>query len=131
MRNIKPELEDWMRPEYKRSDLGKIVRGKYATQVQFAELTALLLACVGDDEGIRFTHHSTGNSFADHKVGEWTYEIDNGNQITLRYWLSTSGNVSEVLSNPTCVMTSKDQEELLSALAAGLRDLKAKVANLT
>ena len=59
MKNIKSELNDWMRPEYKRSDFGELVRGKYAaTQVDFAELTALLLACIGEDEGIKFIHHS-------------------------------------------------------------------------
>jgi hypothetical protein len=26
----RPENEDWLRPEYTRADLGKIVRGKYA-----------------------------------------------------------------------------------------------------
>jgi hypothetical protein len=62
------------------------VRGKYATtQVDFAELTALLLSVIGEDEGIKFTHHSIGNYMADHGPDEWTYEIDNANQITLRY----------------------------------------------
>ena len=28
------ELNDWLRPEYKRSDLGKLVRGKYAKRIQ-------------------------------------------------------------------------------------------------
>jgi len=41
MKNIKADLEDSLRPEYKRSDFGEIIRGKYAaTQVDFAELIA-------------------------------------------------------------------------------------------
>ena len=33
MKNIKSELNDWGRPEYKRSDFGEIVRGKYDLDV--------------------------------------------------------------------------------------------------
>ncbi len=32
----KTEDEDWLRPEYKRSDLGEIVRGKYAARLREA-----------------------------------------------------------------------------------------------
>ncbi|MEK6333713.1 MAG: hypothetical protein AABM67_02130 [Acidobacteriota bacterium] len=132
MRNIKPELEDWLRPEYKRSDLGELIRGKYAvTQVDFADLTELLLSCIGEDEGIKFLHHSIGNYLANHKSGEWTYEIDNANQITLRYWLDSLENVREELSNPPCVTTAEDKEKLLSALVEGVRQLNAKVVHLT
>ncbi len=34
MKKAKSELNDWLRPEYKRSDLGKLVRGKYASRIQ-------------------------------------------------------------------------------------------------
>jgi len=34
MKKAKSELNDWLRPEYKRSDFGKIVRGKYARRIQ-------------------------------------------------------------------------------------------------
>ncbi len=34
MKKAKSEQNDWLRPEYKRSDFGKIVRGKYASRVQ-------------------------------------------------------------------------------------------------
>lgn len=129
MKNIKPELDDSMRAEYKRSDFGEIVRGKYAaTQVDFAELTALLLAVIGEDDGIKFTHHSIGNYLADHRSGEWTYEIDNANQITLRYWLDSLRNVSEEISSPPCVMTPKERSELQSALLEGVKKLKTKVS---
>jgi hypothetical protein len=30
MKKAKSEANDWLRPEYRRSDLGEIVRGKYA-----------------------------------------------------------------------------------------------------
>ena len=129
MKNIKSELNDWGRPEYKRSDFGEIVRGKYATtQVDFAELTALLLAVIGEDEGIKFIHHSIGNYLTDPRPCEWTYEIDNANQITLRYWLSKFGNVEESISNPSNIMTTKERSELQEALLKGVMSLKIKVA---
>jgi hypothetical protein len=131
MKNIKSELDDWMRAEYKRSDFGEIVRGKYATtQVDFAELTELLLAVIGEDDGIKFTHHSQRNFLADHRSGEWTYEIDNANQITLRYWLSELGNIEAAISNPPTVTTPKDRTELQDALLKGVTSLKTKVAAL-
>ena len=34
MRKAKTELNDWGRPEYKRSDLGELVRGKYAKRIR-------------------------------------------------------------------------------------------------
>jgi hypothetical protein len=34
MKKVKTELNDWSRPEYKRSDLGKVVRGKYASRIR-------------------------------------------------------------------------------------------------
>jgi len=33
MKKVKSEANDWLRPEYKRSDLGPIVRGKYARRM--------------------------------------------------------------------------------------------------
>jgi len=130
MKNIKPELDDSMRAEYKRSDFGEIVRGKYAaTQVDFAELTALLLAVIGEDDGIKFTHHPKGNYLANHRAGEWTYEIDNANQITLRYWLDSIRNVAEEISNPPSVMTPKERAELQVALLESVKKLKAKVSD--
>ena len=130
MKNIKSELNDWGRPEYKRSDFGEIVRGKYATtQVDFAELTALLLAVIGEDEGIKFIHHSIGNYLADHRADECTYEIDNANQITLRYWLDSRRNLSVEISNPPSVMTPKERAELQCALLEGVKKLKAKVSD--
>ena len=33
MKKTKSEKDDWLRPEYKRSDLGPIVRGKYAHRI--------------------------------------------------------------------------------------------------
>ena len=34
MKKDESELQDWPRPEYKRSDLGKIERGKYAQDLK-------------------------------------------------------------------------------------------------
>jgi hypothetical protein len=34
MKKRKSELRDWLRPEYKRSDFGEFVRGKYADQIR-------------------------------------------------------------------------------------------------
>jgi hypothetical protein len=129
MRNIEADPEDTLRPEYQRSDFGEIIRGKYATtQVDFHQLTGALLACIGEDEGVKFSHHSIGNYLADHRSGQWTYEIDNANQITLRYWLDSLRNVSEEISNPPCVMTLKERSGLQSALLEGVKKLKAKIS---
>jgi hypothetical protein len=42
MKKRKPESADWLRPEYKRSDFGKIVRGKYAERIR-AESNVIVL----------------------------------------------------------------------------------------
>lgn len=34
MKKAESELNDWSRPEYKRSDLGEVVRGKYASRIR-------------------------------------------------------------------------------------------------
>ncbi len=130
MKNIEVESEiDELRPEYKRSDFGELVRGKYAaTQVQFAELVALLLACIGEDEDIKFTHHSIGNYLANQQFGDWTYEIDNGNQVTLRYWRDSLGSIEVSITNPPCIATAEDNTKLQNALIEGVRALKTKVA---
>ncbi len=33
MKKVKSEANDWLRPEYKKSDLGQIIRGKYARRM--------------------------------------------------------------------------------------------------
>src|SRR5688572_30241204 len=127
MKNIETDSEDSLRPEYKRSDFGELIRGKYATtQVDFHQLTGVLLTCIGEDEGVRFIHHSIGNDRAQHKPGDWMYEIDNANQITLRYWLREFGSIEEAISNPPNVMTPKDREELQDALLEGVIRLKKR-----
>jgi len=42
MRKNQSELNDWLRPEYKRSDLGKLVRGKYARRIQKGKSMVIL-----------------------------------------------------------------------------------------
>ena len=128
MKRIRQETDDSLRPEYRRSDFGEMVKGKYATtQVEFGEIVRLLLVCIGEDEGIDFTHHSSGNHRADHKPGDWSYEIDNANQITLRYWLSEFENLEEPLANPAYVTTAKERSALQDLLQAHLQHLKSKV----
>jgi hypothetical protein len=127
MKKIRPEMDDWLRPEYERSELGELVRGKFAaTEVEFAELVGLLLACIGEDEDIQFEHHSEGNYLTYHKRGDWTYEFDNANQITLRYWLSEFTSIAEQISNPPCIMTVQERVELQNLLVDHVRALKTK-----
>ena len=131
MKKIDPEMNDWIRPEYKRSDLGKLIRGKYAlTQIQFEELVKLLLTCIGEDEGIQFIHHSSGNVLAAHTLGDWTYELDNSNQITLRYWLGEFSSIDEPLSNPTAIASPQERTELSSLLLEHVRSLRTRVSKL-
>ena len=131
MKNIEADSDDSLRPEYKRSDFGELIRGKYATtQVEFHQLTGALLACISEDEGVKFMHHSIGNYLANPNSGDWTYEIDNANQVTLRYWLSEFGSVEEAISNPSTVTTPKDRTELQDALLKGVTSLRSKVAAL-
>lgn len=131
MKNIKPDPEDTLRQDYSRSDFGEVVRGKYATtQVGFHQLTEALLTCIAEDESLTFEYHSAGNYFAKHAFGDLTYEIDNANQITLRYWLSEFGSLEEPLINPSVIMNPKDRMELQNALLKGVTSLKAKAATL-
>ena len=131
MKNIREELDDSLRPEYTRSDFGEMIQGKYATtQVDFAELAGLLLACIGEDENLTFTRHSAGNYLASHKQGDWTYEIDNANQITLRYWVNEFRSIDEQIANPSCITTPQERTELQNLLLTHVRKLKAKVGAL-
>lgn len=34
MKRVKSELNDWLRPEYKRSDFGELVRSKYVSRIR-------------------------------------------------------------------------------------------------
>lgn len=130
MKNIEIESQiDELRPEYKRSDFGEFVRGA-VTQVEFAERVFLLLSCIGEDEDIKFTHHSIGNYLANQQSGDWTYEIDNGNQVTLRYWLDSLRSIEVNLTNPPCIMTPEENTKLQDALLEGVRELKNEVANI-
>lgn len=127
MKSIRQDFDDSLRPEYKRSDFGKMVQGKYATtQLEFAELVHLLLACIGEDEGLTFAHYSVGNYLASHKQGDWTYEIDNGNQITLRYWVNEFRSVEERITNPPCITTPQERLELQHLLVNHVRNLRAR-----
>lgn len=127
MKNVRQDLEDSLRAGYRRSDFGEMVKGKYAsTQVAFTELVRLLIACIGEDEGLTLTHHSIGNHRAAHKAGDWTYEMDDTNQITLRYWLNEFQSLEEPISNPACA-TTEERSHLQELLSKHMRLLKTKV----
>ena len=131
MKNVRHDFPDSLRPEYKRSDFGDMVEGKYAyTQLEFAGLVRLLVTCVGEDEGVDLVHHSIGNQQAGHKRGDWTYEIDNANQITLRYWLDEFRGIEEAITNPPCVTTPQERSDLQKLIRHHVRTLKAKVDRL-
>ena len=42
MKKVKSKIEDELRPEYKRSDFGEIVRGKYAERIKSKTNVVLL-----------------------------------------------------------------------------------------
>lgn len=42
MKKVKSEMTDELRPEYKRSDFGKIIRGKYASRIKVETNVVLL-----------------------------------------------------------------------------------------
>ncbi len=129
MKNTEVESQiDELRPEYKRSDFGKFVRGA-VTQVEFAERVAILLACIGEEENLKFVLRSFASVPANHQRGDWTYEIDNSNQVTLRYWLNSLRNIEVNVTNPLCIFTAEDNNNLIDALTTGVRSLKAKVAD--
>jgi len=88
------------------------------------------MACVGEDENIQFVHHSQRNHRAGHKVGDWTYEMDKANQITLRYWISEFGSIEEPLSNPPCITTLDQRSDLQDLLSKHVHILKAKVIDV-
>jgi hypothetical protein len=128
MKNIKQVDGDSLRPEYRRSDFGEMVRGKFATtQLEFSELVHLLLTCIAEDPGLKINHHSPGNHLADHKRGDWTYELDNANQITLRYWLSEFGSIEEPISNQPCVTTPQQRSDIQNVLMRHVLALKNRV----
>jgi hypothetical protein len=41
MKKPETEKDDWLRPEYRRSDLGEVVRGKYASRL--SEMTNIVV----------------------------------------------------------------------------------------
>jgi len=131
MKNVRQDLDDSLRPEYRRSDFGEMIQGKLATaQIEFAELVRLLLACIGEDEGLKFINHSSENKLARHNPGDWIYEIDDANQITLRCWTNELGSIEELISNPCRITTPQERSELQNLLLNHVRTLRANVGAL-
>ena len=132
MKNIRQDSDD-LRPECRRADLGKMVRGKYAfVELDFAEYVRLLMACIGEDEDLRFTDNSPASLHGGRRQGDWTYELDNLNRITLRYWFSEFGNVEELIAraNSPYISTPQERADLQNLLVHHVRVLKARVAAL-
>ena len=132
MKNLRQNLDDSLRPEYKRSDFGEMIQGKFAnTQLEFAELVSLLIASISEEQGVNFIHHSPFNCRAGHKSGEWGYDIDNDNQITLRYWVNEVGNIPERISNPRRITTPQEQSDLYDLIFRHTLVLKSRVATVS
>jgi len=126
MKNIKRDLDDPLRPEYRRSDFGEMARGKHATaQVELTELVRLLIACIGEDENLTISYYSTGNHVTTRKRGDWTYEFDNASQVTLRFWLNDFENLDEAVAIPPRVIAPR--ERLKDLLLQHVRILKTRV----
>ena len=127
MKNIRQDVDDSLRAEYTRSDLGEMIRGKHAAaHIEFAELVHLLLACIGEDEGLKFTHHQSENQSTDQKPGEWTYEIDESNQITLRYWSGEFESIDERIPSQCCITTPQDRSEFQNLLTNHVHILRTR-----
>lgn len=127
MKNVRPNVDDSMRSEYKRTDFRKMVRGKYtASQGEVAELVSLLLACIGEDEGLTFIHHLPAD-YLSRRSGDWTYELGDANQISLRYWFSECENFEERFSRAPCVTTAQDRSNLQNLLLEHVRALRNRV----
>jgi hypothetical protein len=130
MKNVKQDLDD-LRPEYRRSDFGEMVRGKYAfVELEFASFARAAIVCVGEGEDLRFNPHSQDGNRVRRKRGDWTFEIDDANQIILRYWLNGSASIEEPISNSPNVNNPQLRAELQNLLTIHIRNLKAKVAAL-
>ena len=128
MKNISHDAGDSLRPEYRRSDFGDMVQGKYAaSQVEFVVLVRLLLTCISEDEGLKFVHHCESSNCAGRRHGDWTYELGHANQITLRYWLSEVRSLEEPIANSPCVTNAEEQSALQDLLLNRVRALKARV----
>ena len=128
MKNFSKDIDDSLRSEYQRSDFGEMARGKYAaSKVEVAELVRLLLACIGDDEGMTFIHHLPTDSLS-RSSGDWTYEFDDADQLTLRYWLSECGNIEERISRVPPVNTAQDRSDLQNFLLDHVRTLKQRAS---
>ena len=128
MKNIKQDDDDLL-PEYDRSFFANAVRGKYANaEFEFAGVARALIYCVAELERLRFTDESEVDD-CDRRPGDWTYEIDKANRITLRYWVSKFSTIEEPMAgtNPSSI-TPKQSEELQKLLTTHIQALKAKVA---
>lgn len=126
MKNIKQVYDD-LRPEYRRSDFGEMVIGKHAfLRLEIAEFVRIYIACIGEDADLKFTRHESGDTLADRNSGDWTYEFDAADQITLRYWLDESTSIEEKISTPPSVTTPRERAELQDLITKRVKNLKSR-----
>ena len=128
MKNFKHDLDDSLRPEYRRSDFGEMIQGKHATApIDFGELIRILLACIGEDEGLKFVN---ANQRSAHHAHDFTYTIDRTNQITLRYWVNDRECIDERIAAHRSITTPEERAKLQDQLQHHVHTLKTK-AGLT
>lgn len=130
MKNIRQELDDSLRPEYKRSDFGEMIQGKHAaTPIEFAELVRILLACIGEDEDLKFINQPASQGSALHSH-DFTYSIEDANQITLRYYLNDQEFIEERIATQCCITTPEERARLQDQLLRHVHTLKARAGLL-
>ena len=129
-KNIRQDFDE-LRPEYTRAEFSASVKGKHAfAQLELSEFVRLLIVCIGEDEGLKFSNQSCCDSLSPRHAGDWTYEIDSANQITIRYWLDEFSNIDEPISNPPSVITPQERSELQALLTKHVQVLKSRVSAL-
>lgn len=127
MKNFRRDI-DGLRPEYTRDDFKNAVRGQSAfLRLEIAEFVRIYIACIGEDEHLKFTKHTGDNALSERKRGDWTYEFDAADQITLRYWFDETGSIEESMSNPTFVTTPQERTALQDLLTKHVQTLKSRV----
>jgi len=95
-------------------------------KLKFAERVAPLLSCIGEDEDIKFTHHSIGNYLANQQSGEWTYEIDNGNQSHAALLAGFSRKYSSECNKPTVHNNRRRQQQSTERIDHGCQGPKGQ-----
>jgi hypothetical protein len=126
MKNIRQDLDDSLRPEYRRSDFGEMIQGKHAaTPIEFAELVRILLACIGEDEDLKFINQPENQRFAQ-PSNYFTYTVEDANQITLRYYINDQECIEERIATQCCITTPEERAKFQDQLLHHVRALKSR-----